>query len=181
MRGWVVFLWAVLATIVLVTVGIFGTLIVSGRIVLFPVATAAPTPAATVAPVVDTSYSVIVLNATPVEGLATQTKDLIVEAGWAEEAVTASGAGVTDFAETTVYTRSPRTRPQRGASPRRCSAARTSPRATSTSRRTIPPRPTSTRAWRSSWSSSWAWTARAAPRVPPPLPDHSWARVFQPG
>lgn len=103
MRGWVVFLWAVLATIVLVTVGIFGTLIVSGRIVLVPVATATPTPVATVAPVVDTSYSVIVLNATPEQGLATQTKDLIVEAGWAEDAVTAGGAGVTDFADTTVY------------------------------------------------------------------------------
>ena len=103
MRGWVVFLWAVLATIVLVTVGIFGTLIASGRIVLVPVATPTPTPIATVAPVVDTSYAVIVLNATPEQGLATQTKDLIVAAGWPEDSVTASGAGVTDFAETTVY------------------------------------------------------------------------------
>ena len=103
MRGWVVFLWAVLATIVLVTVGIFGTLIASGRIVLVPVPTPTPTPVATVAPVVDTSYSVIVLNATSEQGLATQTKDLIVGAGWAEDSVTASGAGVTDFAETTVY------------------------------------------------------------------------------
>ena len=30
MRGWVVLLWAVLATIVLVAVGIFGTLLVTG-------------------------------------------------------------------------------------------------------------------------------------------------------
>ena len=53
MRGWVVLLWAVLATIVLIAVGIFGTLLASGRIELFP--TPAPTvaPAATVAPVVD--------------------------------------------------------------------------------------------------------------------------------
>jgi len=103
MRGWVVFLWAVLATIVLVTVGVFGTLIASGRIVLVPVPTSTPAPVATVAPVVDPSYSVLVLNATPEQGLATQTKDLIVGAGWAEDTVTASGAGVTDFAETTVY------------------------------------------------------------------------------
>ena len=103
MRGWVVFLWAVLATVVLVAVGIFGTLIASGRIVLVPAPVATQSPVATVAPVVDTSYSVIVLNATPEQGLATQTKDLIVGAGWAEDAVTASGAGVTDFAETTVY------------------------------------------------------------------------------
>jgi hypothetical protein len=103
MRAWVVFLWAVLATIVLIAVGIFGTLIASGRITLIPEATPIPTPVATVEPVVDTGYAVIVLNATPEEGLATQTKDIIVAAGWAEDSVTASGAGVTDFAETTVY------------------------------------------------------------------------------
>lgn len=103
MRGWVVFLWAVLATIVLIAVGIFGTLLASGRITLVPAETPIPTPVATVEPVVDTSYAVIVLNATPEEGLATQTKDILVAAGWAEESVTASGAGVTDFAETTVY------------------------------------------------------------------------------
>ena len=103
MRGWVVFLWAVLATIVLVAVGIFGTLIASGRIVLVPTPTPTPTPIATVAPVVDQSYAVIVLNATPEQGLATQTKDVIVAAGWPEDSVTASGAGVTDFPETTVY------------------------------------------------------------------------------
>ncbi|MEU1972908.1 LytR C-terminal domain-containing protein [Microbacterium sp. NPDC019599] len=103
MRGWVVFLWAVLATIVLVTIGIFATLIASGRIELNPKPVATPTPVETVAGVVDTSYSVLVLNATPEEGLATQMKDQIVAAGWPVDSVTASGAGVTDFAETTVY------------------------------------------------------------------------------
>ena len=38
-------LWAALATIVLIAVGIFGTLLASGRIELFP------TPTPTVAPV----------------------------------------------------------------------------------------------------------------------------------
>ena len=103
MRGGAVFLWAVLATIVLIAVGIFGTLIASGRIVLNPAPSSTPTPLATVAPVVDPTYDVLVLNATPQEGLAAQTKDLIVEAGWPVDSVTASGAGVTDFAETTVY------------------------------------------------------------------------------
>jgi hypothetical protein len=103
MRGWVVFLWAVLATIVLVAVGIFGTLIASGRIVLFPTPTPTPTPVATVEPVVDTSYTVLVLNATPESGLATQVKDQIVAAGWSADTVFASEAGTTDFAETTVY------------------------------------------------------------------------------
>ncbi len=103
MRGWVVFLWAILATIVLIAVGIFGTLIASGRIVLNPPPSPTPTPIETVAPVVDTTYAVIVLNATSEEGLATQMKDQIVAAGWPADSVTASGAGVTDFAETTVY------------------------------------------------------------------------------
>ncbi len=103
MRAWVVLLWAVLATIVLVAVGIFGTLLVTGRVVLFPTPepTAAPLPIVT--PVVDTSYEVLVLNATPEQGLATQMKDVIVAAGWAEETVSAGEAGSTDFPETTIY------------------------------------------------------------------------------
>ncbi|MFH8249436.1 LytR C-terminal domain-containing protein [Microbacterium sp. B2969] len=103
MRGWVVFLWAVLATIVLVAVGIFGTLLVSGRVVLFPTPSPTPTPVATIAPVVDTGYQVIVLNATPEDGLATQMRDQIIAAGWPADSVTASGSGATDFPETTVY------------------------------------------------------------------------------
>jgi len=103
MRGWVVLLWAVLATIVLIGVGIFGTLIASGRVVLFPTPSPTSTPIPEVTGVVDTSYSVIVLNATPEEGLATRTKDLIVAAGWAPDTVHPSDAGSTDFAQTTVY------------------------------------------------------------------------------
>lgn len=103
MRGWVVFLWAVLATIVLVTVGIFGTLLASGRIVLFPEPTPTVAPAPVVTPVVDTTYSVLILNATPETGLATQLKDVVVAAGWPAENVTPSDAGSDDFAETTVY------------------------------------------------------------------------------
>lgn len=103
MRGWAVFFWALIATLVLITAGIFASLVIDGRVSLTPdvVPTAAPIPQVT--PVVDTSYSVVVLNATPETGLATQTKDLIVEAGWPADIVFASEAGSTDFAETTVY------------------------------------------------------------------------------
>ena len=52
---------------------------------------------------VDTTYDVLVLNATPEQGLATQMKDVVVAAGWAEDTVLASEAGSTDFAETTIY------------------------------------------------------------------------------
>lgn len=103
MRGWVVLLWAALATVVLIAVGIFGTLLASGRIDLFP--TPAPTvaPIPDVTPVIDLTYEVLVLNATPEQGLATQTKDLIVAAGWPSDTVLASEAGSDDFPETTVY------------------------------------------------------------------------------
>ncbi len=103
LRGWIVLLWAALATIVLVGLGIFGTLIVSGRVTLFP--TAAPTiaPPAVVEPVVDTSYEVLILNATPEGGLATQLKDVVVGAGWLPDAVHPSEAGSNDFPSTTVF------------------------------------------------------------------------------
>ncbi|MET0297453.1 MAG: LytR C-terminal domain-containing protein [Microbacterium sp.] len=103
MRGWVVLLWAALATIILVAVGIFGTLMLQGRIELFPTPTPTPTPTVEVEPVVDTSYSVNILNATPEEGLATQLKDTLVGAGWLADNVLASGAGANDFPMTTVY------------------------------------------------------------------------------
>jgi hypothetical protein len=103
MRGWVVLLWAALATVVLIALGIFGTLLLSGRIVLFPAPEPTVAPLPIVTPVVDTTYEVLVLNATPEQGLATQLKDIVVAAGWAEEMVLASEAGSTDFAETTIY------------------------------------------------------------------------------
>lgn len=103
MRGWVIFLWALIATIVLIAAGIFGSLLVSGRVTLFPEPTPTPTPVPEVTPVLDTSYTVLVLNATPERGLATLTKSEIVAAGWPEASVVASEAGSEDFEETTVY------------------------------------------------------------------------------
>ncbi|GAA1943326.1 LytR C-terminal domain-containing protein [Microbacterium aquimaris] len=103
MRGWVVFLWAAVATLLLIVVGIFATMVMSGRVSLVPDAEPTPTPTATVEPVIDTSYDVLVLNATPESGLATQVKDILVTAGWSSDQVNASEAGTTDFAETTIY------------------------------------------------------------------------------
>lgn len=105
MRGWVVFLWAAVATIVLVALGIFGTLLVSGKVTLFPSPTTSAAPVPAVTPVIDSSFSVFVLNATPQEGLGTATKDQIIAAGagWTAETVTAGGAGAENFPTTTVY------------------------------------------------------------------------------
>jgi hypothetical protein len=103
MRGWLVFAWAVVATVVLVALGIFASLIVSGRVTLFP--TPEPTVVATpeVQLTLDTSYTVVVLNATGQSGLASTVKDQIVAAGFNSDKVFASQAGTSDFAETTVY------------------------------------------------------------------------------
>ena len=103
MRGWVVFLWAAVATIVLIALGIFGTLLASGRVTIFPTPTPSVAPIPVVTPVIDPAYNVSILNATPEDGLATQLKDLVVQAGWTADSVLAGGAGSTDFATTTVY------------------------------------------------------------------------------
>ena len=107
MRAGVIFLWALIATIVLILVGIFGTLLASGRIVLFPEPTPTPTPTVEVEAVVDTSYDVVILNATPEQGLATQLKSTVVAAGWADDMVQPSEAGSDDFPTTTVFYATP--------------------------------------------------------------------------
>ncbi|UGB34435.1 LytR C-terminal domain-containing protein [Microbacterium sp. cx-55] len=103
LRSGVIILWALVATILLVGIGIFGSLIVSGRITLVPAST--PTPTATAEPeaTIDTSFAVNVLNATGESGLATTMKDQIVAAGWNADTVLPSQASTSDFAETTVY------------------------------------------------------------------------------
>jgi hypothetical protein len=110
MRAWVVLLWALLATIVLVAIGIFGSLVATGRVTLFPASSATPTPVASMSPVLDTSFGVVVLNATPETGLATRTRDTIVAAGWPADSVLPGEAGTTDFAQTTVYYSAPEDR-----------------------------------------------------------------------
>ncbi|WP_159501322.1 LytR C-terminal domain-containing protein [Microbacterium sp. 18062] len=103
MRAGATVLWALVATILLVGIGIFGSLIASGRVTLFPAASPSATVGPEVEPEVDTSFSVNVLNATGEQGLATTLKDQIVAAGWNADTVFASQASVTDFPQTTVY------------------------------------------------------------------------------
>ncbi|MDQ1084609.1 MULTISPECIES: LytR C-terminal domain-containing protein [Microbacterium] len=105
LRGWIVFLWAAIATLVLIIVGIFGTLVVSGRISsgADPVPAPTPTAEATTPAVVDTSYSVVVLNGTGDEGLAGTLRDRLIQAGWSGDAVETGDSDSTDFAQTTVF------------------------------------------------------------------------------
>lgn len=103
MNGWVVLLWSFVAALVLIIGGIFTSLVVMGRIPLFPDAGSAATPAPEETGVVDTSYSVMILNATPEEGLDAQLRDTVLNAGWSADAVFASPSESTDFETTTVF------------------------------------------------------------------------------
>lgn len=106
MHGWIVFLWAAIATILLIALGIFATLLISGRVSFTPTQapTSSSTPVPTVEPIIDTTYSVLVLNATPVQGLATPLKDQIVAAGWPPENVNAGSASESgEYPNTTIF------------------------------------------------------------------------------
>lgn len=109
MRAGVVVFWSFVSIIVLVAVGIFGTLVYTGRIALFPEPepTTTTAPVEEVAPVVDTTYPVLILNATPQRGLANTMRDTVIGAGWTAEAVSAGEAGSQDFATTTVFFTAP--------------------------------------------------------------------------
>jgi len=97
-RGWLIFLWATLATIVLVIVGIFGVLVASGRISTASDPEPTPTVSETTPPAIDTSYSVVVLNGTADEGLAGNLRDQIVALGWSGDIVQTGDSDTTDFA-----------------------------------------------------------------------------------
>ena len=86
----------------LVATGVFGTLIATGRVTLFPAPSPTATGAVTAEPVLDTAYKVTVLNATSQSGLAGAMADELVAAGWAADDVTAGEAG-SEFATTTVF------------------------------------------------------------------------------
>lgn len=103
MNGWVVLLWAFVSALVLIVVGIFVALVLMGRISLFPDAEPAAPPTPEVTGVVDTTYAVLVLNATPEEGLDVQVRDTLLNSGWPAESVSNGPAGSQDFADTTIY------------------------------------------------------------------------------
>lgn len=106
-RGWATLLWALAATVLIVAVGIFTTLVFSGRIELFPSPSPTPTPTATVDPIIDTSFTVLVLNGTSENDLATIVGDKVQAAGWPPESIFAGGAGSRDVEVTTVYYSAP--------------------------------------------------------------------------
>ncbi|MGN8026549.1 LytR C-terminal domain-containing protein [Microbacterium sp. 22242] len=108
MHGWFVLLWAAVATVVLIAAGIFLAMLAMGRIGFD--ATPAPTasPTATAAkPALDTSFAVFVLNGTTATGLATATRDTVVNAGFSAGSVAAADADKQDLAVSVVYYQTP--------------------------------------------------------------------------
>jgi len=103
LNGWVVLLWSAVAIILLTVAGTFAGLIYTGRIELFPGAQTPGGSGAGVEGVLDTSYSILILNGTGSEGLDALLRDELLNAGWRGEDIYAGASGVTDFAETTVY------------------------------------------------------------------------------
>lgn len=113
-RGWVGFLWAVIATIVLIAVGIFGLSLATDRLNLDQVIpgssepSSTPTPEKTTAqptvePTIDPKALVQVLNGTTVAGLAGDVKTALADGGWTASNVTASNASDDDLEKSVVY------------------------------------------------------------------------------
>lgn len=96
-------LWSVVTALVLVVVGVFVTLVIMGRISLFPSAEPTNTPAPEETGIVDTSYSVMILNATPDQGLQDQMRDELIAQGWDASIVFAVDGASKNFEATTVY------------------------------------------------------------------------------
>lgn len=103
MNGLIVLLWSVVAALVLIVAGIFVALVMMGRITLFPVAEDSVAPLPEETGVVDTTYSILILNATAEEGLEEQVRETLINEQWPDELISYGPAGQQDFAETTVY------------------------------------------------------------------------------
>lgn len=94
--------WSVLLFVVLVVASLFTVGVVSGEITL-PGQDHVATSDGAAGPVIDPSYPVLVLNATPEAGLGESLRQQLIAAGWAEGNVFAGDAASTDFEKTTVY------------------------------------------------------------------------------
>jgi len=110
-RGWIGFGWAVLATVILIGLGVFGLSLVNGSISFKGVtpslsSTPTPTPTPTIVPTVDPNLSVFVLNGTSTSGLANLVGDKLVAAGWKVDS--RANASDTDLAKTIVYYSDPK-------------------------------------------------------------------------
>ncbi|MEV7631981.1 LytR C-terminal domain-containing protein [Microbacterium sp. NPDC089318] len=104
MNGLVVLLWSAAVALVLIVCGIFVSLVMMDRISLF--GGDEPTAVQTepgVAAQVDTSYRVMILNATPEEGLVADVREKLLAEGWSTDDVFGSDGSSQEFSKTTVF------------------------------------------------------------------------------
>ncbi|MGF2950363.1 LytR C-terminal domain-containing protein [Microbacterium alcoholitolerans] len=103
MNGLVVLLWSAAAALVLIVGGIFVSLVMMDRISLTGEPTPAPVQTQGVEAKIDTSYRVLLLNATPQSGLVATTREELLAQGWAGDAVFGSEGSTQEFEKTTVF------------------------------------------------------------------------------
>lgn len=113
-RGWIGFGWAALATVVLVTSGVFALSVLNEdfRLPFFqaeeeePSATPTVSEAPEAEPALDPEVAITVLNGTPMAGLATTVGDELVAKGWGGAALgkgSRANAADRDIDDTVVY------------------------------------------------------------------------------
>lgn len=104
MNGLVVLLWSAAVALVLIVCGIFVSLVMMDRISLFGGDEPAPVQTAPgVVAEVDPSYRVLILNATPEEGLVAEVREKLLDEGWSTEDVFGSDGASQEFSKTTVF------------------------------------------------------------------------------
>lgn len=102
-NGPVTLLWATAAALVLIVIGIFVSLVMMGRIDLFGASEPAAPQDPGVLAEIDTSYRVLIINATTQSGMVEPVRQKLIDEGWAADAVLGSDAATAPFDETTVF------------------------------------------------------------------------------
>ncbi|QTX03991.1 LytR C-terminal domain-containing protein [Agromyces archimandritae] len=101
-RGWVGFVWAAAATVVLAGAGIVAVMMFNDRLdIAEPSAASTGSPSPTVEPTIDAAVPVIVLNGTETAGLAAQAAEVLGGSGIT--IASTANADESDIAETVVY------------------------------------------------------------------------------
>lgn len=102
-NGPIALLWSAAVALVLIVIGIFVSMVLMGRIDLFGTAEPVAPQTPGVLAEIDTSYQVLILNATPETGVVASVRQKLIDEGWAADAVFGSDGSTTKFDQTTVF------------------------------------------------------------------------------
>lgn len=102
-NGPIALLWSAAVALVLIVIGIFVSMVLMGRIDLFGTAEPAAPQTPGVLAEIDTSYQVLILNATPETGVVAGVRQKLIDQGWAADALLGSDGSTTQFDKTTVF------------------------------------------------------------------------------